>query len=223
MTDLSRDDNAYVRPSPSRGTLGGVARNTSDAIVLCEAAGYDIILVETVGVGQSETMVADMVDMFTLLVAPGGGDELQGMKKGIVELSDLILVNKSDGALEPAARMAQMEYTSALKFLQPSKGDWRPEVLRVSSAEKRGIAEAWETMERFYEMLHKTDEFSRVREEQRRKWMWDILRHELMDRVTADQGVRELKEGLEKQVMEGRVSSGMAAEQLLDAFLKGRK
>ncbi|KAI8607118.1 ArgK protein, partial [Chytriomyces sp. MP71] len=107
MTELSRHDNAYVRPSPSRGTLGGVARNTSDAILLCEAAGYDIILVETVGVGQSETMVADMVDMFTLLVAPGGGDELQGMKKGIMELADLILVNKSDGVLEAPARMAQ--------------------------------------------------------------------------------------------------------------------
>ncbi|KAJ3240803.1 hypothetical protein HDU81_002656 [Chytriomyces hyalinus] len=220
MTMLSRDDNAYVRPSPSRGTLGGVARNTSDAILLCEAAGYDIILVETVGVGQSETMVADMVDMFTLLVAPGGGDELQGMKKGIMELSDVILVNKSDGVLEVPARMAQMEYTSAIKFMQPNKGTWKPQVLRVSSAENRGIAEAWDTMQSFYKSLHETGEFSKIRAEQQRKWMWSILRHELMERVKEDRGVKHLAADLERDVMQGRITSGFAAEVLLRAFLK---
>ncbi|KAI9352613.1 LAO/AO transport system ATPase [Obelidium mucronatum] len=223
MTELSRNDNAYVRPSPSRGTLGGVARNTSDAILLCEAAGYDIVLVETVGVGQSETMVADMVDLFTLLVAPGGGDELQGMKKGIVELSDLILVNKSDGVLEVPARMAQMEYTSALKFVQPSKGTWKPEVLRVSSAEKRGIEEAWTCMETFYNTLRESGDFDKMRAEQRRKWMWDILRHELMERVAADAGVKEIAEEMEHEVMEGNITSGMAAEKLLSTFFKGLK
>ncbi|ORZ40779.1 ArgK protein-domain-containing protein [Catenaria anguillulae PL171] len=117
MPLLSRSDSAYVRPSPARGTLGGVARNTNDAIVLCEAGGYDIVLVETVGVGQSETMVADMVDLMVLLVSPAGGDELQGMKKGIVEVSDLVLVNKADGELANTARATQMEYMSAMKFL----------------------------------------------------------------------------------------------------------
>lgn len=154
MTELSRNDNAFIRPSPSSGSLGGVARNTNDAIVLCAAAGYDVILVETVGVGQSETMVADMVDMFTLLVAPGAGDELQGMKKGIVELSDMILVNKADGELAAAARMAQIEYTSALKYLQPSTQGWTPQILPVSSHANTGITEAWDSMKEYYKILN---------------------------------------------------------------------
>lgn len=153
MTLLSREDNAYVRPSPSRGTLGGVARNTNEAIVLCEAAGFDVILVETVGVGQSETMVADMVDMFVLLVPPAGGDELQGLKKGIVELSDLVLVNKADGPLENAARNAQLEYTSALKYVKRDTGPWTSRVMRVSSQTGKGINEAWDAMVEYFNVM----------------------------------------------------------------------
>ncbi|KAJ3063106.1 hypothetical protein HDU98_001035 [Podochytrium sp. JEL0797] len=161
-----------------------------------------------------------MVDMFTLLVAPGGGDELQGMKKGIVELSDLILVNKADGVLLGPANMAKSEYTSALKFIMPSKGNWFPEVLLVSSAERRGLQETWDKMQAFYDMLHESGDFSRIRAQQRRKWMWEILRHELMDRVKADSNVQSIAKGLEARVMEGKVSSGVAAETLLNAFLK---
>ncbi|KAJ3210654.1 hypothetical protein HDU82_007629 [Entophlyctis luteolus] len=217
MTELSRHENAYVRPSPARGTLGGVALSADKLLV---AAGYDIVLVETVGVGQSETMVADMVDIFTLIVAPGAGDELQGMKKGIVELSDLILVNKSDGILETPARMAQMEYTSALKFFQPSKGTWRPTVLRVSSVNVDGIDKAWDVMCQFRTTLKAAGEFEAIRAQQRRKWMWNILEHELMDRVHADPHVAKISDGLEKEVMNGNITSGMAAEQLMNAFMK---
>ncbi|KAK3835094.1 MAG: methylmalonic aciduria cblA type [Linnemannia elongata] len=158
MTELSRHDMAYVRPSPSRGTLGGVARNTTEAITLCEAAGYDICLVETVGVGQSETMVADIVDMFVLLVPPAGGDELQGMKKGIMELSDLVIVNKSDGALVDSARYAQIEYTSALKFVKAITSYWKARVIRVSSmgGPEAGVGLAWDTMKEYFDIMEVT-------------------------------------------------------------------
>ncbi|RKP35816.1 ArgK protein [Dimargaris cristalligena] len=149
MPNLSRNTNAYIRPSPNRGTLGGVARNTHQSMLLCEAAGYNVCLVETVGVGQSETMVADMVDMFVLLVPPGGGDELQGMKKGIMEIADMVLVNKADGDLLNAARRAQIEYTSALKFMHHRFSSWRPPVLPVSSMQKEGLKEAWSSMLKF--------------------------------------------------------------------------
>jgi LAO/AO transport system kinase len=146
MIELSRHPNAFIRPSPSSCALGGVARNTNDAIILCEAAGYNVIMVETVGVGQSETMycisansrVADMVDMFVLLVAPGSGDELQGIKKGIVEMADMIIINKADGELMNAARMAQAEYRNALKYIQPSSNNWMPEVMLASSHQRQG-------------------------------------------------------------------------------------
>jgi LAO/AO transport system kinase len=152
MPELSKHPNAYVRPSPSRGNLGGVARNTSDAVVLCEAAGYDIILIETVGVGQSEVMVADMVDIMVLLVAPASGDELQGIKKGIIERSDIILVNKADGEFAPAARLTQAEYISALKYVNTGgKDNWQPRVLRVSATASTGIVEFWESVMEYYQ------------------------------------------------------------------------
>ncbi|KAJ3271500.1 hypothetical protein HK104_004681, partial [Borealophlyctis nickersoniae] len=177
MPELSRHENAYVRPSPSSCTLGGVARNTNEAILLCEA---------------------DMVDMFTLLVAPGGGDELQGMKKGIVELSDLILVNKADGDMMAPARTAQSEYTSALKFLQPIFSEWKPEVLRVSSLQQTGIDEAWSKMKEFYHLMQSCGELDRKRGHQRKTWMWKQINDELLWRLKTDQHVKEMVQRLER-------------------------
>ena len=148
MTELSRAPEAFIRPSPSRGTLGGVARRTREAILLCEAAGYDVIIVETVGVGQSETTVADMVDVFCLLLLPSGGDELQGIKKGIVEIAELIVVNKVDGDLKDAAMRAVADYRSALRLLRPVTPWWTTEVIPVSSLQGDGIAAVWGTVER---------------------------------------------------------------------------
>ncbi|KAG0360291.1 hypothetical protein BGZ54_009626 [Gamsiella multidivaricata] len=202
MTELSRDTKAYVRPSPSRGTLGGVciincvARNTTEAITLCEAAGYDICLVETVGVGQSETMVADIVDMFVLLVPPAGGDELQGMKKGIMELSDLVIVNKSDGALVDSARNAQIEYTSALKFVKAISAHWKPKVIRS------------------------TGELQKKRGNQRKIWMWRQVSSELLDLLNDDAHVREMADELEAKVLRNEVMSGAAAHQIVERFMK---
>ncbi|KAI8813831.1 CRE-MMAA-1 protein [Cladochytrium replicatum] len=221
MYELSRSFDAYIRPSPSSGTLGGVARNTNDAILICEAAGYDIVLVETVGVGQSETMVADMVDMFVLLVAPAGGDELQGMKKGIVEMTDLVLVNKSDGDLQNAARMAQMEYISALKFVQPIAESWRPQVLRVSSAKKTGIDDAWKVMADYYNLVQQNGLLESRRANQRKVWMWRQIKEEMLLRLKNDTSLQNLILELETAVFDGKMTSGQAAEIIISDFFDG--
>ncbi|KAG0197619.1 hypothetical protein BGX28_008872 [Mortierella sp. GBA30] len=223
MTELSRSSMAYVRPSPSRGTLGGVARNTTEAITLCEAAGYDICLVETVGVGQSETMVADIVDMFVLLVPPAGGDELQGMKKGIMELSDLVIVNKSDGALVDSARYAQIEYTSALKFVKAISSYWKAKVIRVSSmgGPEGGIEQAWNTMKEYFDIMESTGELQKKRGHQRKIWMWRQVSSELMDLLNEDEQVREMANELEAKVLRNEVMSGAAAHQIVERFMKG--
>ncbi|KAF9139142.1 hypothetical protein BG015_002155 [Linnemannia schmuckeri] len=226
MTELSRHDMAYVRPSPSRGTLGGVrivARNTTEAITLCEAAGYDICLVETVGVGQSETMVADIVDMFVLLVPPAGGDELQGMKKGIMELSDLVIVNKSDGALVDSARYAQIEYTSALKFVKAITSYWKAKVIRVSSmgGPEAGVGLAWDTMKEYFDIMESSGELQRKRGHQRKIWMWRQVSSELMDLLHEDTQVRKMADELEAKVLKNEVMSGAAAHQIVEKFMKG--
>ncbi|KAI8597351.1 methylmalonic aciduria type A protein, mitochondrial [Dissophora ornata] len=223
MTELSRSTMAYVRPSPSRGTLGGVARNTTEAITLCEAAGYDICLVETVGVGQSETMVADIVDMFVLLVPPAGGDELQGMKKGIMELSDLVIVNKSDGALVDSARYAQIEYTSALKFVKAVSEHWKPKVIRVSSmgGPEGGIEQAWNTMKEYFDIMESAGELQKKRGNQRKIWMWRQVSSELLDRLNEDEQVRKMAHELEAKVLQNEVMSGAAAHQIVERFMKG--
>ncbi|KAF9557600.1 hypothetical protein EC968_007533 [Mortierella alpina] len=218
MTELSRNTMAYVRPSPSRGTLGGVARNTTEAITLCEAAGYDICLVETVGVGQSETMVADIVDMFVLLVPPAGGDELQGMKKGIMELSDLVIVNKSDGALVDSARYAQIEYTSALKFVKAITSYWKAKVIRVSSmgGPEGGIEQAWNTMKEYFHIMESSGELQRKRGNQRKILMWRQVSSELMDLLHEDDQVRAMSIELEDKVLKNEVMSGAAAHQIVE-------
>ncbi|KAI9595018.1 ArgK protein [Syncephalis fuscata] len=220
MPELSRDDRAYIRPSPTSGSLGGVARNTAEAMMLCEAAGFDICLVETVGVGQSETTVAEMVDMFCLFVPPGGGDELQGMKKGVVELADLVVVTKADGNLLPAARVAQQEYTSALKFVQPRIPEWRPQVMRASAKSVDDMKRVWDKMSDYRETIIDTGRLEEIRSSQRTRWMWHQVSANLLQRLKENQTVYNKAISLEPVVSSGKLAWGDAAEQLVQTFLK---
>jgi len=220
MELLSRRPEAYIRPSPSGNTLGGVTRHSREAMILCEAAGFDVILVETVGVGQSETRVAEMTDMFLLLLLPGGGDELQGIKRGIMELADLILVNKADGDQLPAARRSALEYRSALRLLHPRLADWRVEVRTCSARDAVGIAEVWETALRYRETLAASGQFELRRAEQARAWMWSEVNESLIQVLKSDPDVRRRIPVLEAAAGEGRISPASAARQLLDVFLK---
>ncbi len=173
MEELARDPRAFIRPSPSGGTLGGVARRTREAMLVCEAAGHDVVIVETVGVGQSETAVADMVDMFLLLLVPGGGDELQGIKKGIVELADAIVVTKADGDLAPAAERAARDYRNALHLLAPSGGGWTVPVLTCSAVAGQGVGAVRETVERHRDAMRATGRVAARRATQAHAWMWN--------------------------------------------------
>ncbi|KAL5012934.1 hypothetical protein ScPMuIL_011485 [Solemya velum] len=220
MPELSADMNAYIRPSPTRGTLGGVTRTTNEVITLCEAAGFDIILVETVGVGQSEFVVADMVDCFCLLIPPAGGDELQGIKKGIVEVADLVIVNKSDGDLIPAARRIQMEYISALKFVRKRSRVWRPQVTRISSVTKEGLEEMWKMMIEYRELVTESGEIFHKREHQYKVWMWNYIHDHVLDNFRSHPAVKEDISGLEESVARGDMTPGMAAEILLNKFIR---
>ncbi len=175
MVDLGRHDAAFIRPSPTGGSLGGVARRTREAMLCCEAAGFDVVFVETVGVGQSETAVADMVDMFAVVLAPGGGDELQGIKRGIVELADALVINKADGDLAAAAHRAAADYAAALGFVRARSEAWTPTVLECSALENRGVNELWATIESFRDSLTAAGDFEVRRRDQARSWMWAEL------------------------------------------------
>ncbi|MEX1147258.1 MAG: methylmalonyl Co-A mutase-associated GTPase MeaB [Sphingomonadales bacterium] len=220
MEELSRNPDAFIRPSPAGGTLGGVARRTREAMLLCEAAGYDVILVETVGVGQSETAVADMVDMFVLLLSPGGGDELQGIKRGIMELADLVVVNKADGELEKAAKRAQGEYRAALHLMRPKSRHWTPRVLTASALQGRGLDAIRDQIVKFRDALTAACEFEANRANQARAWMWSEIddRLKAMFRDANPDAVAEY----EAAVTEGRIPPGQAARELLALFM-GRK
>jgi LAO/AO transport system kinase len=219
MPELSRNHQAFIRPSPSAGTLGGVARRTRETLLLLEAVGYDVVIVETVGVGQSETAVAEMVDVFLLLLSPGGGDELQGIKKGVVELADIMIVNKADGDLEAAARRAAGEYRHALDLLRPSYPEWTPKVLQCSALTGKGVAEVWETIGAFRETLAPAGRIEARRAEQARAWFWQRLEEGLLEALKADSALAAKLPALEKAVMEGERSPTAAAEELLAAFL----
>eukprot|EP00794_Sanderia_malayensis_P007510 gene7510-8343_t len=219
MIELSRDPNAYIRPSPSSGTLGGVTRSTNEAIILCEGTGYNIILVETMGVGQSEFAVRDMVDMFVLIIPPAGGDELQGIKKGIVEVADLILVNKSDGDLVPAARKIQTEYLSALKLLHRHHPLWNPKVQRISSLANDGLVKAWDTMLEYHSIMLESGNLEQTRKNQYRVWMWNHIRDNIMDRFRKHPRVKEIVKVKEMQVVNEIITPGMAADSLLSIFI----
>lgn len=220
MPELSRDMNAFIRASPSRGTLGGVTRTTNEAILVCETAGYDIILIETIGVGQTEFVVADMVDMFCLLIPPAGGDELQGIKKGIVEVADLVAVNKCDGDLVSAARIIQGEYMSALKFIRKVNVNWTPQVLRISSITKEGIPELWKKMCEFREIMSKTGDLEQKRADQKKIWMWNYIKDNIMDLFRSHPVVRQKIAVMEDRVSHGVLTPGEAADMLMRDFMK---
>ena len=219
MAALSADERAFIRPSPAGPTLGGVARRSREALLLCEAAGYDVVLVETVGVGQSETAVSDMTDMFLLLLQPGGGDELQGIKRGIVELADLILVNKSDGDLAEAAGRTAADYQHALRLLRPAKPGWQPEVLRCSALAGAGIPEVWQAVGRFRGAVGASAMAAR-RAAQAKAWLRVELSDSLMAALSRHSGVAGLLPALETKVAAGFMTPGAAARELLAGFLK---
>jgi LAO/AO transport system kinase len=221
MAELGRRPEAFIRPSPSSGTLGGVARRTREAMLLCEAAGFDVVVVETVGVGQSEVAVADMVDLFVLVVAPGGGDELQGIKRGIMEIADLVAVNKADGDLADAAGRAATDLRNALGLLRPKRPGWEVDVLRCSALTGAGIDELWETIGAAHERLRVDgpDGLDALRGRQAVAWMWSEVTDTLIDRLRRAPAVRAALHAAEKDVTAGRRSPTAAAVELLDAFL----
>jgi len=220
MPELSVDPRAFIRPSPARGHLGGVTRSTNEAIVLCEAAGYDVIIVETVGVGQSETAVADMVDMFGLVISPAGGDELQGLKKGIVEMCDVVIVNKSDGDLVPAAMRTQAEYLSSLKYTRHRSQHWRVPVLRVSSLQRTGLEQLWRAVEDFRRSMLETEQLVRRRKAQQKAWLHSHLQREAMQALLGAAGVRQELELQEARVEEGLTTPGKAADAVMRRYLE---
>jgi LAO/AO transport system kinase len=223
MGELTRSDSAFVRPSPTAGTLGGVARRTREAMLLCEAAGFDVVMVETVGVGQSEVAVAGMVDLFAVVVAPGAGDELQGIKRGIIELADVVVVNKHDGELAAAAKTTATDYSSALRLVRSKTQAWTPRVVLGSALEGTGIDELWSTVEEFRSTLGATGELDRRRAEQAREWMWSEVSESLMDALRSDERVSEMADRLEAAVTAGELPPAAAARQILDAFLRDGK
>lgn len=218
MEQLSRSPGAFIRPSPSGGTLGGVARRTREAMLMCEAQGFDVILVETVGVGQSETAVYGLVDMFLLLLTPGGGDDLQGIKKGIVELADLIVVNKADGDLAAAAERARRDYASALHLLRPSSAAWTPQVCKCSSVKGDGIDAIWGLIGDFRRKMQDAGLFAERRADQALAWMWGEVEETLLSQVHADTEVAKRIKTLEAAVSQGATSPGAAAAEILRAF-----
>ena len=216
MERLSRDPLAYIRPSPSQTHLGGVARRTREAVALCEAAGFDVVLIETVGVGQSETMVAEMCDLFLLLLAPAGGDELQGVKRGIMEMADLILVNKADGDLKPAALRTQADYAGALRLLRKRAQDPEgfPKAMAVSALEENGLAQAWAEMQALAAWRRAEGHWARARAAQSRHWFEEEVRHSLLARLTREP-LKGLMEALGREVGQGARTPDAAAAELL--------
>lgn len=219
MEMLSRDERAFIRPSPSGCTLGGVARRTREALLVCEAAGFDVIVVETVGVGQSETAVADMVDMFLLLLVPGGGDELQGIKKGIVEIADAIVVNKADGDLAAAAARASRDYQNALHLLRPASSHWTVPVLRASAISNMGISDVWDTVKSYRHVMGECGAIEARRITQAQAWMWNEVAENLMMRFRHHPKITSLLGSVERRVASGSMTPTAAAQFLLNAFL----
>ena len=221
MAELARAEAAFIRPSPAGGTLGGVARRTREALLACEAAGYDVTVVETVGVGQSETAVADMTDLFVLLLHPGGGDALQGIKRGIVELADILVVNKADGDMAGAAGRTAAEYQNALRLLRSPHPEWTPEVLQCSGLTGKGIPEVWAEIGRYREAVERAGTLSERRASQARTWLWSELSESLVSALKAHPGVAARLAVAEAEVMAGRITPTAAAQSLLGAFLAG--
>ena len=217
MAKLAVHPDAYIRPSPTSGTLGGVAKATRETIVLLEAAGYDVILVETVGVGQSEVTVSNMVDTFVFLTLARTGDQLQGIKKGVLELADVIVVNKADGEHAIEAKAAARELTGAIRLIYPRETLWRPPVLTMSAIEGHGLTELWETVLKHRQVLTEAGEFEARRRAQQVDWTWSIVRDTVLDRVMSHPGVRGIRDEVERRVREGELTPALAAQEILDA------
>ena len=219
MADLGVNDNAFIRPSPTSGTLGGVARRTRETMVLCEAAGYDTLIIETVGVGQSETTVANMVDFFLVLMLPGAGDELQGIKKGILEIADMVVVNKADGSHLRKAEMAAQEYKRALHIVTPQSPNWTPPVALCSALEKTGLSDIWDLILRYRDALGETGEFDQRRRQQQKHWMWALIEQELIRKLKLHPDVQENLSKIESDVVNGKLPVRAAVSHVLDRFL----
>lgn len=217
MSRLAAHSDAYIRPSPTSGTLGGVAKATRETVILLEAAGFDVILIETVGVGQSEVAVANMVDTFVLLTLARAGDQLQGIKKGVLELADIVVVNKADGEHLPEARKAARELSSAIRLIYPRETLWRPPVLTMSAVEGTGLVEMWDTVERHREVLTEAGEFEDRRRAQQVDWTWQLVRDTVLDRVLSNPAVRGMRAEVERRVKAGELTPALAAQQILDA------
>lgn len=223
MSRLAVDDNAFIRGSPTSGTLGGVAAATREAIVVMEAAGYDVVLVETVGVGQSETVVADMTDTFLLLALARTGDQLQGIKKGVLELADVVAVNKADGEHTVSAQQAARELSGALRLIGPTAdGDWTTPVLTCSALTGAGLEELWQELERHLAAQQRHGRLEQRRRQQQVDWTWATVQDQLLVRLRSDPRVRALVPDLERQVREGELTPALAAAEVLEAFLPGR-
>jgi GTPase len=220
MAHLANDMNAFIRPSPASGTLGGVAAKSRETMLLCEAAGYDVVLVETVGVGQSEIAVADMTDFFLTLMLPGAGDELQGLKKGIVELADMIAVNKADGDNLVRAKAAAAEYRAALHILSPRSPNWSPPVVTYSALTGDGIAALWAAVLSHREKLTASSELAARRGEQQVKWMWSMLEERLFAPLRSDRSLKAALPRIEADVAAGRLAANAAVEEIADMLGK---
>lgn len=218
MHQLSLEPRAFVRPSPTRGILGGVAQHTNDIVMLCEHAGYDIVLVESVGLGQSEIIIDSTVDMLLLVVPPAGGDELQGSKKGIMEVADVVVVNKADGALLGTAKHSKVEYQRAIQLIRKKSSFWYPQVHMCSALEHSGIDAIWETMETYQRDMSENGEIFRKRKIQRSHWMWNQLQDELMSLVHQNPALNDLANELQNHLTTGDMSPRSAARELLGAF-----
>jgi LAO/AO transport system kinase len=218
MEQLSRRDEAYIRPSPAGTTLGGVTRRSREAMILCEAAGFDVIIVETVGVGQSETRVADMTDMFVLMLLPGAGDELQGIKRGILELADMIAVNKADGDNLDRATRAASDYANAMHLITPVGATWVPPVVTCSALKKTGLDTLWAAIAEHRDRLAASGELSAKRKGQMLRWMWTLVEDRLISALRADASLAPIIASLEAEILEGSLTPSIAADRVLAAF-----
>jgi LAO/AO transport system kinase len=223
MPRLAATDRAYIRPSPASGTLGGVAAKTREAMLLCEAAGFDVVLVETVGIGQSETAVCEMTDFFLALMLPGAGDELQGIKKGLVELADMIAINKADGDNIKRANLAAAEYRGALHILTPRSEHWHPPVITYSAFTGSGIDALWQKIIDHRAAMNASGEFAARRRDQQVKWMWSMLEQRMMARLRADPAIRRKVKKIEAEVAEGRITPAVAAEKIAGMLRRDEK
>ncbi len=220
MEALSREKNAFIRPSPSAGSLGGVARKTRETIVLCEAAGFDTVFVETVGVGQSETAVHSMVDFFLLIQLAGTGDELQGIKRGIMEMADGIIINKADGDNIEKAKLAASQFRNALHLFPPTESGWFPKVLTYSGYYNLGIKEIWDMVDEYIRFTKKNGYFEYKRNEQAKYWMYESINDTLRETFYHNPAVEQMLASTEQQVLHNEVSSFVAAKRMIDLFLK---